>query len=332
MISNSKAKYFNLKDFELSNENQRSFLVKNLDNICKDTGFLLITGHGINKQIIDNIWSVIDIFFDQPTDLKERVKPPYKGYPYGYLGHGIEALAYSKGNKTPPDLKESFNAGPLSIPKSVNQKEALEFCYAPSLWPEISNFKNYWIEYYNSMKNLASRIMRALALALNLDENYFNPYINEPISALRALNYPYSYGGTYLAMEGPQFSTKAESNMYRQLSCDVIGMTNMPEAKLSKEAEIRYCSISMVTDYDCWHQEHESVNLEMVINTMKENTLKSKKFIKSISNDYYKSIDFSQDNTQSILDTSIVTNRKSWDPEIEKKLSTILKRFKKVNN
>lgn len=190
MISNSKAEYFNLKDFELSDGNQRSFLIKNLDKICKDTGFLLVTGHGINKKIINNIWSVIDIFFDQPIEIKERVRPPFKGYPYGYLGHGIEALAYSKGNKTPPDLKESFNSGPISIPKSITQKDALEFCYAPSLWPEISNFKNYWIKYYNSMQNLSCRIMRTLALALNLDENYFDPYINEPISALRALNYP----------------------------------------------------------------------------------------------------------------------------------------------
>ena len=119
MILYSKIKYFNLKDFELSNGSKRSFLLKNLDIICKDTGFLLITDHGIKKEIINNIWSVIDIFFDQPTNFKERVKPPYKGYPYGYLGHGIEALAHSKGNKTPPDLKESFNAGPLSIPKSI---------------------------------------------------------------------------------------------------------------------------------------------------------------------------------------------------------------------
>ena len=149
---------------------------------------------------------------------------------------------------------------------------------------------------------------------------------------LDILNVSNVLGGTYLAMEGPQFSTKAESNMYRQLGCDVIGMTNMPEAKLSREAEIRYCSIAMVTDYDCWHQEHESVNLEMVINTMKENTLKSKKFIQSISNDYYNSIDFSQDKTQNILDTSIITHRTSWDKETEIKLNTILKRYKEFNN
>ena len=70
---------------------------------------------------------------------------------------------------------------------------------------------------------------------------------------LESLKINFSYGGTYLAMEGPQFSTLAESKLYINWNCDVIGMTNMPEAKLAREAEIRYCSISMVTDYDCWH-------------------------------------------------------------------------------
>ena len=149
---------------------------------------------------------------------------------------------------------------------------------------------------------------------------------------LDKLNISNVFGGTYLAMEGPQFSTKAESHLYRQWGCDVIGMTNIPEAKLAREAEIRYCSISMVTDYDCWHQGHESVNLEMILNTMKENTEKSKKFIQSISNDYYKGIDFSRDKTRNILDTSIVTHRDSWDKEIEIKLTTILKRYKEVNS
>ena len=149
---------------------------------------------------------------------------------------------------------------------------------------------------------------------------------------LDTLNISNVLGGTYLAMEGPQFSTKAESNLYRQWGCDVIGMTNIPEAKLAREAEIRYCSISMVTDYDCWHQDHESVNLEMILNTMKENTEKSKKFIQSISNDYYKGIDFSKDKTRNILDTSIITHRDSWDKEIEIKLKTILKRYKEVNS
>ena len=149
---------------------------------------------------------------------------------------------------------------------------------------------------------------------------------------LDMLNISNVLGGTYLAMEGPQFSTKAESHLFRQWGCDVIGMTNIPEAKLAREAEIRYCSISMVTDYDCWHQDHESVNLEMILNTMRKNTEKSKKFIQSISNEYYKGIDFSEDKTRNILDTSIVTHRDSWNKEIEIKLTTILKRYKEVNS
>ena len=73
-------------------------------------------------------------------------------------------------------------------------------------------------------------------------------------------------GGTYIVMEGPQFSTLAESRLYRSWGCDVIGMTNMPEAKLAREAEISYATIAMVTDYDCWHEEHGTVDVQSVLN------------------------------------------------------------------
>tara|TARA_B100000965_G_scaffold70515_1_gene55677 strand:- start:1491 stop:2375 length:885 start_codon:yes stop_codon:yes gene_type:complete len=139
-------------------------------------------------------------------------------------------------------------------------------------------------------------------------------------------------GGTYLAMEGPQFSTKAESNLYRKWGCDVIGMTNMPEAKLAREAEIRYCSISMVTDYDCWHPNHDSVTMDIVINTMKKNNLNSKQFIKSFVSNYYDEIDFSLDTTQNILDNSIVTDIKNWDNETKIKLKYILQRYIESKN
>ena len=136
------------------------------------------------------------------------------------------------------------------------------------------------------------------------------------------------YGGTYLAMEGPQFSSKAESNLYRQWKCDVIGMTNMPEAKLCREAEIRYCSIAMVTDYDCWYESHKSVDINMVIKTLNDNTEKSKNFIRDVSIEYYKGVDFSNDTTHNILDTSIITHRDKWDKKIELKLDSILRRLK----
>ena len=136
------------------------------------------------------------------------------------------------------------------------------------------------------------------------------------------------FGGTYLAMEGPQFSTYAESKLYRQWGCNVIGMTNMPEAKLAKEAEIRYCSISMVTDYDCWHPDHDSVDINILLKTLNENVEKSKLFINEFSKLYYEGIDFSNNETSTILDSSIVTQMENWDKEVSQNLSHILKRYK----
>jgi len=83
-------------------------------------------------------------------------------------------------------------------------------------------------------------------------------------------------------MEGPQFSTLAESNLYRSWNADVIGMTNMPEAKLAREAEIRYTTIAMVTDFDCWHPDHKNVEVQMIIKTLMDNAEKAKNMIKIV--------------------------------------------------
>ena len=149
---------------------------------------------------------------------------------------------------------------------------------------------------------------------------------------LQNLNIKNSYGGTYLAIEGPQFSSKAESLLYKSWNCDVIGMTNMPESKLAREAEIRYASISMVTDFDSWSSEHEEVDLKILLDTMHKNVQKSKNFIENFSDKYFSNIDFSFDTTSKILDTSIVTQYENWDRDTETKLSNILKRFMKDNN
>ena len=89
-------------------------------------------------------------------------------------------------------------------------------------------------------------------------------------------------GGTYLAIEGPQFSTFAESELYRSWNCDVIGMTNLPEAKLAREAEMCYVSIAMVTDYDCWHPEHDQVSVGQIIRTLTENATNAQKLLKQV--------------------------------------------------
>jgi len=87
-------------------------------------------------------------------------------------------------------------------------------------------------------------------------------------------------GGTYVTMEGPQFSTKAESNLYRSWGMDIIGMTNITEAKLAREAEISYATLAAITDYDCWHPEHDSVTLEMILNNLNKNVANAKAVLK----------------------------------------------------
>ena len=89
-------------------------------------------------------------------------------------------------------------------------------------------------------------------------------------------------GGTYLVMEGPQFSTRAESEIYRSWSCDVIGMTNMPEAKLAREAEICYATVAMVTDYDCWHPGHDAVTVDMIVKVLVANAERAKALVKNV--------------------------------------------------
>ena len=102
------------------------------------------------------------------------------------------------------------------------------------------------------------------------------------VSAIESLNLPdvsLHRGGTYVCMEGPAFSTKAESNLYRSWDATVIGMTNLPEAKLAREAEIAYATLALVTDYDCWHTEHDSVTVEMVIANLHRNAENAQKVI-----------------------------------------------------
>ena len=109
------------------------------------------------------------------------------------------------------------------------------------------------------------------------------PRIGDVVEAQAlALGVPVTRGGAYLVMEGPQFSTRAESNLYRSWGCSVIGMTNMPEAKLAREAELCYATVAMVTDYDCWHDGHEAVSVESVVKVMGENAERARDLVRAV--------------------------------------------------
>ena len=109
------------------------------------------------------------------------------------------------------------------------------------------------------------------------------PRIGDAVEAQAlALGIPTTRGGTYLVMEGPQFSTRAESHLYRSWGCSVIGMTNMPEAKLAREAELCYATVAMVTDFDCWHDGHDAVTVEGVVRVMAENAERARSLVRAV--------------------------------------------------
>ncbi|HEX2912335.1 MAG TPA: S-methyl-5'-thioadenosine phosphorylase [Chloroflexia bacterium] len=136
------------------------------------------------------------------------------------------------------------------------------------------------------------------------------------------------YGGTYICMEGPQFSTRAESTIYRQWGVDIIGMTAIPEAKLAREAEMHYTVLACATDYDCWHEDHESVTVDMVVANLQKNVARSKEIIRRFV-PLAGALDSStlQCGCDKALATAIMTQRERIPAETVEKLGLIVKRY-----
>ena len=136
-------------------------------------------------------------------------------------------------------------------------------------------------------------------------------------------------GGTYLVMEGPQFSSRAESEMYRCWNCDVIGMTNMPEAKLAREAEMCYATVAMVTDFDCWHPDHDHVTVDAIIAVMQENANKARSLIKNAVPRIHADGWASACSCRSALQNALITAPDARDPEVMERLDAVAGRVLK---
>ena len=150
------------------------------------------------------------------------------------------------------------------------------------------------------------------------------PLLGDAIAAsAEACSVPLTRGGTYLAMEGPQFSTRAESELYRSWGCAVIGMTNMPEAKLAREAELCYASLAMVTDFDCWHEDHEEVDVAEVIRVLKDNASRAKMLVSHLAAHFPKDHPACPIGSDKSLEVAIITPSDQRDPDLVKKLDAI---------
>ncbi len=141
-----------------------------------------------------------------------------------------------------------------------------------------------------------------------------------------SISAPMVRGGTYLVMEGPQFSTRAESELYRTWGCDVIGMTNMPEAKLAREAEMCYATVAMVTDYDCWHDDHDDVNVETILQVLQRNAVEAKSLVAALAPMISNRETMCEAGCHIALDTAIITAPEARDPGMVQRLDAVAAR------
>ncbi|MBC8258470.1 MAG: isopenicillin N synthase family oxygenase [SAR324 cluster bacterium] len=166
-------------------------IAEQIDDACTRFGFFAVNGHGIQDEVLEKCWHASQEFFALSNAEKLKVKMPFAGYPYGFSAMEEEILSRSRGEQAPPDLKENFSAGPnISPPKEITADEAV-FVFSKNQWPQKPEyFQLAWENYYEAMTLLSGRLMTLFALALKLPRNYFEQFLQQPISALRSNNYP----------------------------------------------------------------------------------------------------------------------------------------------
>ena len=143
------------------------------------------------------------------------------------------------------------------------------------------------------------------------------------VEALKEQDIAHKLGGTYLVMEGPQFSTLAESHLYRSWNCDVIGMTAMPEARLAREAEICYVTVAMVTDYDCWHEDHGAVTVDAILTVLHENAENARRLVAALASKVASRGETCTSGCDRALDMALITAPDKRDPDLIARLDAV---------
>tara|TARA_B110000444_G_scaffold261004_1_gene310414 strand:+ start:1848 stop:2726 length:879 start_codon:yes stop_codon:yes gene_type:complete len=247
---------------------------------------------------------------------------------YGNL-HGVEIFFIPRHGKnhifTPTNVPYRAN---IDILKRLGCNDLLSVSAVGSLKEDLYPGKFILVDQYIDRsylrkktffdRGIVAHVSMAEPICKLTSELVFNAAISENIDIEK--------NGTYLVMEGPQFSTYAESKLYRSWDCDVIGMTNMPEAKLAREAEMRYVPIAMVTDYDCWKESEENVGVEDIVRTLNKNANKAKALIKSFVVEFKKYRPLYVEGIDNVLDTAIITSNYSKKNLIDSGLDAIASR------
>ena len=260
-------------------------------------------------------WERVDSPFGETSD--EFLFGELDGLPLVFLPR------HGRGHKIPP-TELNYRAN-IDEPKRVGVTEILSLSACGSFKKDLEPGTFVIVDQF--IDRTFARVKSFFGTGLVAHVGFGHPVCSRLGDALEAgctaLDIKSVRGGTYLAMEGPQFSTLAESKLYRDWGCDVIGMTNMPEAKLAREAEMCYATVAMVTDYDCWHPDHDHVTVDAIIKMLMDNAEKARALVKNVVPRLADRKDLCHQGCHEALDNALITTPDARDPVMAEKLAAV---------
>jgi 5'-methylthioadenosine phosphorylase len=291
-------------------------VVQSVLGIVGGSGFYALPG------LSNARWERIDSPFGKPSD--DILFAEIDGLPLRFLPR------HGRGHKVPPsainyraNIDALKRAGVTDL-VSVSACGSLKAEFAPGHFVLVDQFID------RTFAREKSFFGPGLVAHVSVADPVSPLLVDAVAAAAAAEGIAHTRGGTYLVMEGPQFSTRAESNLYRSWGCDVIGMTNMPEAKLAREAEICYATVAMVTDYDCWHDDHAAVDVASIIAVMHANTEKAQRLVTRLARDFPREHPACPIGSDRALDVALITAPEARDAALLARLDAVAGRVLKA--
>ncbi|MFT3697457.1 MAG: S-methyl-5'-thioadenosine phosphorylase [Kofleriaceae bacterium] len=277
----------------------------------------IVGGSGLYdiEGLVDKTWKRIDSPFGKPSD--ELLFGSYGGHQIVFLPR------HGRGHRIPPhEIPFLANIDAL---KRAGVQQVISVSAVGSLKEELPPGDFVVVDQFidRTLRKPKTFFGSGLTAHVSVGHPTCRRLMKNLFEAGKGLGLPIRHGGTYVVMEGPQFSTMAESKLHRSWGADVIGMTNMPEAKLAREAELCYASVAMVTDFDCWHPDHDHVDVAQVIRVMQGNSVNVKQLIAAVIpviGAHGGTCEFGCDHA---LEHAIMTAPGAADPELVKKLDAV---------